>query len=233
MRGTILQPTYLPWSGFFEMIDATDVFVVYDHVQFARKSWQNRNKIKGPNGMEVLSVPVKKAPLKTPITQIQISRDRGNPLETHWDTIQHKYKKTPHFEKYFDDFATVYGTPFEYIRDLNVELIKTICRVIGIETNFIYSSDLGLDDETMGKTERVVNLCQEAGLTYLYDAKGAEGFLDNQMFDQAGLEVKFQDYTPLDYPQLYGEHIGYLSVIDMLFNIGPETLDMIRAGKLT
>ena len=233
MRGTILQPTYLPWSGFFEMIDATDVFVVYDHVQFARKTWQKRNKIKGSSGMEYLSIPVKKSPLKTPITDIQISYDRGSPLIEHWDTLQHKYKKAQHFQQYFDDFAAVYNTKFDFIRDLNVELIKTICRVLGIETKFIYSSELGLDDESLGKTERVINLCQKAGLSYLYDAKGAEGFLEQEMFDKANIEVKFQDYTPLDYPQLYGAHIGYLSVVDMLFNVGEETLDMIRAGKLS
>jgi len=215
------------------MIDATDAFVVYDHVQFARKTWQKRNKIKGSSGMVYLSIPVKKSPLKTPITEIQISYDRGNPLLEHWDTIQHKYKKAPHFDQYSEEFAEVYNTQFEYIRDLNVALIKTICRVTGIETKFIHSSDLGLDDEHLGKTERVVNLCQKAGLSYLYDAKGAENFLDKEMFDGADIEVKFQDYTPLDYPQLYGDHIGYLSVIDMLFNVGDETLDMIRAGKLS
>ena len=233
MRGTILQPTYLPWSGFFEMIDATDVFVVYDHVQFARKTWQKRNKIKGSSGMEFISIPVKKSPLKTPITEIKVSYDRGNPLIEHWETLKHKYHKAPHFEQYAQTFEDIYNTEFEFIRDLNVALIKTICSLIGIESTFIHSADLGLDDEHLGKTERVVNLCKKAGLTYLYDAKGAEGFLDKEMFDDASIEVKFQDYTPLTYPQLYGDHIGYLSVIDLLFNVGDKTLETIRAGKLS
>jgi len=214
------------------MIDATDTFVIYDHVQFVRKSWQNRNKIKGPNGMEILSVPVKKAPRETPISEIQISYDRGNPLEEHWKALQLKYKKAPFWALYSDDFANAYNTEFKLLRDLNAELIKIICRLIGIETKFVYSSELGLVDEPLGKTERVVNLCKKAGLTYLYDAKGAESFLDKSMFKEAGIEIEFQEYMPQDYPQMHGEHVDYLSVVDMLFNVGPQTLDMIRAGKI-
>jgi len=181
--------------------------------------------------MEILSIPVKKSPRETPICEIQISYDRGSPLEEHWKALQLKYKKAPFWTLYSDDFAQVYNTKFELLRDLNVELIKVICRLIGIETQFTYSSELDLVGEPFEKTERVVNLCEKAGIDYLYDAKGAEAFLDKAMFEKAGIKIQFQEYTPQTYPQLYGEHIGYLSVVDMLFNIGPQTLDIIRAGK--
>jgi hypothetical protein len=232
MRGSILQPTYLPWSGYFEMIDATDTFVIYDHVQFVRKSWQKRNKIKSAAGIIQLSLPVKKAPRNAPIYEIEISYDRSNPLLEHWKTIQHEYQKAPFFENYCEEFDKIYQKKYELLRDLNVEIIQTICKILGIKTTFVYASDLNIDDENLGKSERVINLCKKAGLSYLYDAKGAESFLDVSMFEKENLEIKFQNYQPTHYPQLYNDHVEYLSIIDMLFNMGDETLNMIRAGRL-
>ena len=109
MKGTILQPTYLPWLGYFEMIGHSDVFVVFDHVQFERKSWQQRNKIKTANGAVSLTVPVQKMPRETKISEMKISYERCNPLERHWKTIELSYKKAPYFEKYKSCFENIYS----------------------------------------------------------------------------------------------------------------------------
>jgi len=231
MKGTILQPTYLPWIGYFEMIDLSDVFIVFDHVQFERKSWQQRNKIKTANGVVGLTLPVQKASQEAKISEIKIFYQCGNPLEDHWKTIELAYKKAPYFEKYKAQFEKIYSQKYILLRDLNVELIRKICDILGIKTKIILSSDLHLDDDGMGKTEKVINLCKIQGITDLYDAKGAEGFLDRTLFEKSGISIEFQEFLPSKYPQLWGEFVPYLSVIDLLFNEGENSINIIRAGR--
>ena len=100
IKGTVLQPTYLPWAGYFDMIDSTDIYVVFDHVQFERKSLQQINRIKGPNGEHWLTIPVQKVARDTPICDIRISYDQGDPLSKHWKAITSAYKKAPYFAEY-------------------------------------------------------------------------------------------------------------------------------------
>jgi len=231
MKGTILQPTYLPWIGYFEMIDSTDVYVVFDHVQFEKKSWQQRNRIKTSNGVIWLSVPIKREKRETRICDIKISYDHGNPLEKHWRTITLVYKKAPYFNEYRSIFEKIYSKEYDYLRDLNVEIIKIICDILGIKTKIIFSSKLNLNDENMEKTEKIVNLCKEVGITHLYDAKGAEEFIDVSLFHKEGISITFQHFKHPVYKQLWGNFIPYMSVIDLLFNEGDKSLDIIRNGR--
>lgn len=230
MKGTILQPTYLPWLGYFEMISASDIFIVFDHVQFKRKSWHNRNKIKTANGETYLTIPVEKSPQKTPISEIKISYQQGNPLENHWKTIELAYKKSPYFEKYKPLFEKIYFKKYVLLRDLNVDLIKLICDILGIKTKIILSSELGLKDEDMERTEKVVNLCKKQGIDILYDAKGAEEILDKSMFLEENIKLEFQNFKHPEYAQLWGEFISYLSVIDLILNEGDKSLSIIKSG---
>jgi len=217
--------------GYFEMIDSADIFVVFDHVQFVRKSWQQRNRIKGPNGEIMLTIPVKKMPRSTPICDIEISYDNNNPLENHWKTITHTYKKANHFGDYEEVFRQIYSKKHEKLGSLNVEIIKTICHILGIRTKIVLSSELDLKDSSLGKTERVINLCKKVGITYLYDAKGAKELIDISLFDKESIQVEFQRYEHPVYSQLFGEFIPYLSVIDLLFNEGERALAIMRAGR--
>ena len=109
MKGVILQPTYLPWMGYFELIDSSDIYIVFDHVQFERKSWQQKNRIKTSNGVVFLHVPVQKMLLKTPIYKIKVSYKQGNFLEKHWKSIELAYKKAPYFEEYKPLFEKIYS----------------------------------------------------------------------------------------------------------------------------
>ncbi|MEK7540641.1 MAG: WbqC family protein [Patescibacteria group bacterium] len=233
MKGTILQPTYLPWLGYFEMIDSSDVFVVFDHVQFERKSWQNRNRIKTANGETYLTVPVEKASQKTRISEIKISYSQGNHLENHWKTIMLSYKKSPHFEKHKILFEKIYSKKYVLLKDLNTDLIKLVCDILGIKTKIIFSSKLNLKDENMEKTEKVINLCKNQGITCLYDAKGAEEILDKSLFQKEGIIIKFQDYKHPEYSQLWGEFVPYLSAVDLVFNEGDKSLSIIKSGVKT
>lgn len=228
MKGTILQPTYLPWLGYFEMIGHSDVFVVFDHVQFERKSWQQRNKIKTANGAVSLTVPVQKMPRETKISEMKISYERCNPLERHWKTIELSYKKAPYFEKYKSCFENIYSKKYVLLKDLNVEIIKSVCDILGVKKEIIFSSEFNLKDEGMGKSEKVINLCKKAGIDHLYDAKGAEEFLDKSLLKKEGISINFQDFLHPEYPQLWGEFVPYLSIVDLLFNCGSDSIKYIK-----
>ena len=231
MKGAILQPTYLPWMGYFDMIDAADVYVVYDHVQFVRKSWHRRNRIKTQNGELMLSVNVKKAPQDTPICEIEIHDQLV--LRKHWRTISLVYRKSRFFEDYKDFFEELYNKEYVLLRDLNMAIIKTICTILGISKKIIYSSELDLNREeaNLSRTGKVINLCKKIGISCLYDSGGARRLLDCSMFEKENIDIKFQDMTFPSYYQLYGELITHLSVIDLLFNEGKKSLAIIKSGR--
>jgi len=232
MRGTILQPTYLPWMGYFEMIDSTEIYVVFDHVQFKRKSWQQRNKIKTSNGVIRLIVPAQKTPRDTRISDVKISYNQEDPLEKHWKTIILAYKKAPYFDKYKSFFETIYHKEYTLLRDLNVEIIKGICNILDIKTKIIFSSELDLNDQDMGKTEKIINLCKKVGISHLYDTKGAQDFIDSSLFQKERISLSFQNFHHPKYSQLWGEFVPYLSIIDLLFNHGlDKSLGIIRSGR--
>ena len=230
MKGVILQPTYLPWMGYFELIDSSDIYVVFDHVQFERKSWQQKNKIKAPNGIVYLHVPVEKMPLKIPICDIKVSYKQGNFLEKHWKSIEMAYKRAPYFEKYKPLFEKIYSKKYVLLRDLNMEIIKLICSILGIKTKIVFSSELNLEDEGMGKTEKIVNLCRKLGIAEFYEPGGGKELFDGFLFQKEGISVEFQDYEHPKYSQLWGEFVPYLSVIDLIFNEGDKSLSIIKNG---
>lgn len=231
MKGTILQPTYLPWMGYFDMIDSSDIYVMFDHIQFEKKSWQQRNKIKTANGVIWLTIPVKEREKNARICDTIISYDRENPLEKHMKSITLAYKKAPYFSVYKSLFEDIYSSGFNQISVLNCSLINTICGILGVKTKIISSSNLNLGDEKMEKTEKVINLCKKVDITHLYDGKVAEEFLDKSLLEKAGISITFQNFKHPTYKQLWGDFIPYLSVIDLLFNEGDKSLEIIRSGK--
>lgn len=231
MKATILQPTYLPWLGYFEMIDHVDTYVVFDHVQFVRKSWQQRNRIKTANGTVTLTVPVKREKRETRICDIEISYDREDILLNHWKTIELAYGKARFFNNYKESFEQIYTQKFNKLRDLNVAIIKNILNILGIKRRMIFSSELNID-EKIGKTNDIVNLCKKIGITYLYDAKGAEDFIDVSIFEKDNITIQFQNYEHPNYSQLWNnDFVPYLSVVDLLFNEGEQSLEIIRKGR--
>ena len=230
MKGVILQPTYLPWLGYFEMLDASEIYVIYDDVQYVRKGYHNRNRIKGPNGEIILSIPVKKARQNTAIRDIEIANQGNNALHKHWQSIQHSYRKAPYFEKYSDTFSEIYNGHYKKLRDLTETLIKTFCTLLGIEIQFAYSSEYEKLQLQETKTGRVVDLCIQSGIKTLYDAKGAAEFIESGLFKKKKIEVIFQDYKHPQYRQLHGSFIPNMSVLDLIFNEGPNSLSIIRRG---
>lgn len=231
MNGTILQPTYLPWMGYFEMIGSSDIYVVLNHVQFVKKSWQQRNRIKTPNGIIWLTIPIQRESREIKICDVKISYDNENILEKHWKTITFAYQKAPYFKDYKDIFEHIYSKKYSLLQDLNLEIIRAICEILGIKTKIIFSSEIDLNEENMGKEEKIINICKKTGIKHLYDAKGAEDFLDESLFQKEGISITFQEFNHPVYKQLYGDFIPYLSALDLLFNEGENSLAIIQSGR--
>ncbi len=231
MIGTILQPTYLPWLGYFEMIDAADVFVVYDHVQFVKKSWHHRNRIKGPNGEILLTIPTKKAPLETVLCNTELALVYEKALSDHWITIVHAYKKSPYFDKYSLALQSLFSAKYSSLTDLTVSFIRYFCNELGITTTFINSSSLILDTSIKNSTAKVVDLCRKTNIKSLYDANGAKSIIDINVFDENHISVSFQQYAHPTYAQLHGCFLPYMSILDLLFNEGPRSLEIIKEGR--
>lgn len=213
------------------MIDSSDLFVVFDHVQFVKKSWQQRNQIKTANGITMLTIPVQRKERDTRISDVKISYDRGNPLEKHWKTITLAYSKTKYFKDYNSYFEKIYSTKYVSLRDLNVAIIKQICDLLQIKTKIIFSSELELS-EIEDKTENIISLCKKTGITSLYDAKGAEVFINKSLFEKLNIDIKFQNFSHPIYNQLWGKFVPQMSIVDLLFNEGNKSIEIIRSGRL-
>ncbi len=228
-NATILQPTYMPWLGYFEMLDSTELFVILDHVQFSKQSWQQRNRIKTRNGTKWLTVPVKKSAIDTPICEINISYNHGNPLKEHKEKIINAYSNAPYFDDYFQYFDDIFSKPYQMLRDLNVDLIRKINEILGIETEFFYSSELDLN-LNLGKTKKLIEICEIIGIDEFYEANAGQNFIDISLFNESKIKIRFQKFEHPIYPQLYNEFVPYMSVIDLLFNLGDNSLSLIRKG---
>jgi hypothetical protein len=239
MKAVVLQPMYLPWMGYFGMIDQADVFVFYDDVQFSRDSWQQRNQIKVPEASgqtKWLKVPIVEN-FGQDIESVQIKKDQKWQQE-HISTIRSAYgtKKIPYgtesaafFDNYIDLFENTYNKKWESLRDLNVQLIQSISKILGMDdVRFRFSSDF--DIESSG-TDKLIETLQQINADEYISGPGAEDYLDVNQFVENGISLYWHEFSHPKYNQLYGEFVSHLSVIDSLFNVGEETASLIRTAE--
>ena len=225
MKIGILQPGYLPWLGFFEQLYQSDVFVIYDDVQYDKQSWRNRNRIKTANGVQWLTVPVlfklQEAPL---IYDVKID---NNPQWTkkHYRAIQLSYSKAPYYKKYIDIFQEAYSVDWEYLIDIDLHFIKKLAECLEMsDKQIVRSSTLNVKGDRL---ERLVQICRRFQADIFYEGAAGRNYIDESYFAEHGITVEYQDYHHPVYKQLYGDFVPYLSVIDLLFNHGEESLSII------
>ncbi|MEO8021568.1 WbqC family protein [Polaromonas sp.] len=228
MRVAIMQPTYLPWCGYFGLMQAVDVFVLLDSVQFARRSWQQRNQIKAANGVQWLSVPVlSKGKRDQLISEVEVDRT-GNFALAHRKTIEMSYAKTPFFKAYADDLLPLLDNPSPRLSDLTISLILWLKSQLGITTQVLRSSELG---GSGAKGELLASLCRELGASSYISPPGSKDYLDEtDAFEKIGVPVKYYEFKHPVYPQPFGDFMPYMSTIDMLFNCGERSLSLIESG---
>jgi len=227
MNSVIVQPMYLPWVGYFGMIDVADVFVFFDDVQFVERSWQRRNKMKLPNGKWMwLSVPVKKN-FGQKIDEVLINDDLRW-RESHWTSIRSAYTKAPFFEAYRPFFEEVYTKNWEYLVELNIDLISKISGLLGIhKARFVRSSEFNVGGK---KTDRLINIVEAVGADAYISGPAAKSYIEIEKFRGENIDLYWFEFNHPTYTQLYGGFIPHLSVIDLMFNVGPDSLSVIRKG---
>lgn len=221
MRVTILQPSYLAWVGAFEILARSDVFVIYDDVQYDRDGWRNRNKIKTQCGVQWLTVPVH-APLGCHILEAEIANSKWQ--RKHIETIRQAYAKAPYREEVLPEiehWINLLGTAGKSLATLSMALFRAMARMGGINTSTVRVVDLDIGGR---QTERLVNICRHFNATHYLTGPAAKDYLDVGMFEAAGIEVEWHNFIPRPYPQLHGEFISYLSFLDLLLNCGKDSI---------
>lgn len=227
-RVAILQSNYIPWKGYFDMIDSVDEFILYDDVQYTKRDWRNRNQIKTPtpDRKTWLTIPVNvSGKYEQKIRETLISSEGWS--KEHWKTLQHTYAKAPYFKEVKPWLDDLYGrVPFPSLSEVNYHFISAICEYLGITSKLSWSSDYTLDD---GKNERLIGLCLQAGATTYLSGPAAQDYMDVSQFNASGLAVEWMSYKGYpEYPQLYGEFEHGVTVLDVIFNTGKDARQYIK-----
>lgn len=210
------QPAYLPWLGYLEKIARADVFIYMDTVQFEKNSFTNRNKIKGPNGPQMLTIPVcMRDHMNKIMLEMQIE-ERSNWRQKHLNAIFCNYKKAPYFCENFPKLERLYEDRTDNLSDFIFNQLMFWVKELGLtETKIIRQQELNL---TAKKSDLVYAMCEAVGADqYLSGAMGAD-YLDKEKFLQNGIDVLFQDYHCDEYPQLWGDFVPAMGVVDMWMN---------------
>lgn len=219
----IHQPNYLPWIGFFHKMLTCDVFVFADDVLISNKTVTNRNKIKSTKGALVLSVPL--ALKKVLIKDVVISNNQ-NWAERHYQSMQHNYARSPYWNDYKEKLRNIYSKTWVKLIDLNLEIINFIRDVLEIKTPTVLSSQL--PDLKGRKTERIIEIGNALGVDIYLSGQGARVYNDETCFTNNGIELRYQQFIHPVYPQLWGDFIEKLSVVDLIANCGPQSRKILE-----
>jgi len=222
----IVQSNYIPWKGYFDMIAAVDEFILYDDMQYTRRDWRNRNQIKTPQGLQWLTVPVLvKGRYHQKIRETEI--DGFDWAAVHWKTLAQNYRRAPHFDEVAAWLEPLYIVEsYSHISQLNRRFIEAICAYLGIKTVISNSWDYTLLD---GKTERLADLCAQVGGTEYISGPAAKDYVEESIFTDMGIKLTWFNYTGYpEYPQLWGEFIHGVTILDLLFNCGKEASRYMR-----
>ena len=227
---TAHQPVYLPWLGLFHKIALADKFVFFNQVQYLPKDWMNRNKIKSPSGEILLTVPVlRKGYRDKKTSEIEINNET-NWQEKHLKTIIQNYRKTPFFDDYIDFFEEVFTKKWKYLAELNEHMLRWFLEKLEINVEFLKASDL---DFVGTKSDLVLDMCKKLNAsTYIFGKLG-EDYAEIENFKNAGINVIFQNYVHPIYKQLHKDFIPNLSVVDLLFNCGPKSNEIIMSNNIS
>ena len=229
MLVTIHQPQFMPWLGYFDKMDQADRFVLLDTVQYKKNEWQNRNRLKAAQGPQWLTVPVRfRFPAR--INEVGVN-DNAPWRHKHQQALKTNYGKAAFHEKEAASIAALYADFSTLLRDVNGATIDWLATRLGIDTERCWASALPVDEQE--PTQRLVEICKYLGASaYLSGAEG-RNYLDVTRFAAAGIEVIFQQYTPTDYPQLFGDFVSHMSALDVVLNCGPASAQVLRAGRRT
>jgi len=224
----IVQSCYIPWKGYFDLMNSVDEFILFDDRQFTRRDWRNRNRIKTPNGVQWLTIPVRvKGRYHQRIDETVVSDDSW--AQRHWQALTHAYGSAPHFGAYGAHFERAYeDVAHEHrLSFINRRLLEAVCEVLGVGTTLKWSTDYAPEGT---KTSRLVDLCRKAGGTRYVSGPRARDYIEERLFADASIELTYIDYH--DYPvyeQLHPPFDHAVTVLDLVFNTGPEARSHMKS----
>ena len=225
----ILQSNYIPWKGYFDLIDSVDEFILFDAVQYTRRDWRNRNLIKTPQGLTWLTVPVEvKGRYHQLINETRIAGTDW--AQTHWRSIESAYRRAPHFAAEAKWIEPLYAAPpEELLSAVNERFLRAICARLGITTPIRHCDAYELLDD---RSVRLAHLCAQAGGDVYVSGPAARNYLQDAPFAERGIAVEWFDYAGYpDYTQLWGKFEHGVTVLDMIFNCGPDARQVFRARE--
>ncbi len=230
-RVVILQPGYLPWIGFFDMMAKADVFVIFDDVQYTVRDWRSRNRIKKPDGVLWLTVPIQsKGSREKLIKDVEV--DSAQKWQrNHSKNLQSFYSKTPFFEQTMEMIGDLYEKSFQFLLDVDMDFISKVSHFLGIKAEVCFSSSLPSDGV---KDEKLLSICKHLQATHYLSGNAARDYLREPLFNAEGISVEWHNYQHPVYHQRWLKEQGFishLSIVDLLFNHGHDALDILSANK--
>ena len=227
MKVGVIQSCYLPWRGSFDFIDSVDLFIIHDDIQMTKQDWRNRNKIKTPDGVKWITVPCIHGPVSQLIQDTRV--DYGQKWQNkHINLLTQSYGKAPFFKEYAPEIFATLKVRYDSISALNVALTKLINRFLEIRTPIRMSSEFQLSGT---KTARLIELMTKLQADCYVSGPAAKDYIQNELFAEKGIRLEYKSYDYPEYPQLYGAFEPAVSVLDLLFNAGPEARKYLKSRQ--
>jgi len=226
VKVAIHQPQYLPWLGYFDKLDSADVFIFLDTVQFKKHEWQNRNRIRVKDGWQWLTVPIiDRFPER--IDRVEIN-GKTDWQRKHCQALRLLYGRAPFWNPFGPELLALLESPWTGLSGLNVAVTDFLCQHLGITTRRVLaSSHVAREDPT----DRLLDLCRAVGGTVYLAGESGPSYMDASRFLQAEIAIQVQSYSHPEYPQRYQPFVPHLAVVDLLFNCGPQSLEILRSGR--
>jgi hypothetical protein len=227
MNVVILQPSYIPWRGYFDQIRRADVFVFYDDVQYDKHGWRNRNQIKTTQGKQWITIPVHSKGVTDGINIKDVRIDWSKSWrKKHLNALTFSYSKAPFFESYQPWLESVYKREDEFLADFTINTTVELTRMLGItDTRFLRSSEL--PNLRGDKTGRVIDVLERVGATHYICGPSASSYMEPEKFDEAGIPFEYMEYNYPEYPQLHPPYDPFVTILDLLFMMGEDALSYI------
>jgi hypothetical protein len=230
-RVALIQSNYIPWKGYFDIMQQVDLFIFHDDLQYTKGDWRNRNQIKTPQGLQWLTVPVGTSERRL-INEVALPADRAWAAR-HWRALRQHYEAAPFFDQYADFLSEMYArVPWQTLSELNQFLCRTIARDwLGIHPEFAQSTDFGPRGQRL---ERVISVLHNAGADSYVSGPAAKAYIEEAQFEAANIELIYQDYSGYpEYPQFYPPFTHTVTILDLLFHTGPAAPDYIWGWRAT
>lgn len=227
-RVAIIQSNYIPWKGYFDIINMVDEFVLYDEMQYPRRDWRNRNKIKTQHGLKWITIPIDvKGKYYQKINEAKVKNHDW--CENHFKSLYHNYAKATHFSEYKNWLELIYekAQRIDHLSAINHLFLTEICNFLGVKTAISWSRDFNIEGE---RTEKLLSICLQSGATHYLSGPAAKDYLEVEKFKEKGIEVEWMDYSGYpEYPQLYDGFEHGVTILDLLFNVGDKATEYMKS----